>query len=612
MARSFVTDRWVDTPAAAGLPAWLRVIEGRAPILFLAPHGGRAEPNRRFLTYPRVNDLYTDEIAIELAHRLGASALVNCALDRNRLDLNRLDQVMCHAPWFVELLADRVQAIVERRQRATLVLLHGWNVVDPRLDLGVGLKMRQGCLYTPAGSFRCASEAFIAGPLRQLSELLETGKIAVTFGLRYPAADANNLAQIFTPRHESHGSSALARLAKLSAAGGIDAVQMELSATLRLPGRMRKQYIDATVQTFSEIEMATVPAIGQVSHSGSGISCADPPAKPTLPDPAGPASRGSLAPASDAFFMPLRYGVEFFDANAMVGAMASFDVGRSGAVARTIFMLGDGTVLLFTSQTVPAPVAGGLALGPLSLRISRHNLHVDFEGPMLAVADGRAYVDLESALASASVCENVRLQCEVQLIETVEDGVGERPPRAPWPSALAPGFGGLAGELRFGNRRLALKAGARLGDPLSVLGSASFVSRRRFWTISDANAWGPSIVRAETIESGSLGVPRSSLCEIGRSMRRSGRISHFEPAAEAAGRALSSLKVALRFDGGRPEVLDGVPAAVLCLSRPTLRGRRFRTTLGFAAFQRASGCSYGMFEYSRRVEPPGALRSTRY
>jgi hypothetical protein len=112
-------------------------------------------------------------------------------------------------------------------------------------------------------------------------------------------------------------------------------------------------------------------------------------------------------------------------------------------------------------------------------------------------------------------------------------------------------------------------------------------------------------------EAASERTPRSLLCEIGRDMRRRGRVSCFEPDAAAAGSAVSSLTIALRFDGGQSEILNGTPAAVLCLSRPAPNGGRFQTSIGFATFQRARIDSYGMFEYSRRIQPAGELSGPR-
>ena len=120
--------------------SWLEVIDSDSPILLIAPHGGRAEPRTRALLNPKVNDLHTADITRTLALRLGASALINVGMDRNRLDCNRLSQIIEHAPWLLEIIADRLAGVVERHGRATVLLVHGWNIIEPRIDLATDFR----------------------------------------------------------------------------------------------------------------------------------------------------------------------------------------------------------------------------------------------------------------------------------------------------------------------------------------------------------------------------------------------------------------------------------------------------------------------------------------
>ncbi|HEY2525342.1 MAG TPA: hypothetical protein VGI29_09815, partial [Candidatus Binataceae bacterium] len=129
-----------DATAAARRPRWLKEIDGDTPVFFIAPHGGHAGPAARATVNPKVNDLHTAEITRELAARLGAGALINAGMDRNRLDLNRLSQVMSAAPWMLELIATRLERIAARHGRAVVLLIHGWNVIEPRVDVGIGAK----------------------------------------------------------------------------------------------------------------------------------------------------------------------------------------------------------------------------------------------------------------------------------------------------------------------------------------------------------------------------------------------------------------------------------------------------------------------------------------
>src|SRR5208283_5032475 len=124
--------------AVAASETWLEVIDSDSSVLLITPHGGRAEPRTRSLPNPKVNDLHTADITRGLAARLGASALINVAMDRNRLDCNRLSQIIESAPWLLEMIADRVGAIVARHGRVTVLLIRGWSIIEPRLDFGLG------------------------------------------------------------------------------------------------------------------------------------------------------------------------------------------------------------------------------------------------------------------------------------------------------------------------------------------------------------------------------------------------------------------------------------------------------------------------------------------
>src|SRR5271163_1083201 len=101
---------------------WLEVIEGAAPILLIAPHGGHAGAASLSTLHPKVNDLETAAITRDLAQRLGAAALINAGMDRNEIDCNRLSQLGARAPWMLDLIADRATRIVDRHGRATVLL----------------------------------------------------------------------------------------------------------------------------------------------------------------------------------------------------------------------------------------------------------------------------------------------------------------------------------------------------------------------------------------------------------------------------------------------------------------------------------------------------------
>src|SRR5579863_5725915 len=240
-----------DSIAHRAHESWLEVIESDSPILLIAPHGGRAEPRTRSLLNPKVNDLHTADITRTLATRLGASALINVGMDRNRLDCNRLSQIVERAPWLLEMIAERVDAIVARHGRATVLLVHGWNIIEPRVDLGLGLR-NFGSELRPSGS-ACVSacDDFINGPLTDLAERLRGHGIKSTYGMRYPGGGLQNLLQAFSSRHRESPVAALRKISETSSSGVVDAAQLELSVALRMPGELRTRCEDAIAASFS-------------------------------------------------------------------------------------------------------------------------------------------------------------------------------------------------------------------------------------------------------------------------------------------------------------------------------------------------------------------------
>src|ERR1700704_5160428 len=132
----------MGVPAVVAIePApWLEVIEGAAPILLIAPHGGRAGIATRSTLHPKVNDLETADITRDLATRLGATALINAGMDRNEIDCNRLSQIGERAPWMLDLIANHASRIIDLHGRTIVLLIHGWNVIEPRIDFGLGLR----------------------------------------------------------------------------------------------------------------------------------------------------------------------------------------------------------------------------------------------------------------------------------------------------------------------------------------------------------------------------------------------------------------------------------------------------------------------------------------
>src|ERR1700722_14987936 len=242
--------------------SWLEVIECHGPILLIAPHGGRAGAAARATLHPKVNDLETAAITRDLANRFHATALINARMDRNEIDCNRLSQIAARAPWMLDLIADRISQIGDHQGRPTVLVIHGWNVIEPRIDFGLGLRHANGRLRPPVGAHVTASDEFINGPVAALFVHLNAAGIIPTFGLRYPGGASQNLLQAFTERHAQSEVRALRRLAELAASRVIDALQLKMSVAVRLTGDLRVRGMAALAQVFAgAVKIPSPPSV---------------------------------------------------------------------------------------------------------------------------------------------------------------------------------------------------------------------------------------------------------------------------------------------------------------------------------------------------------------
>jgi hypothetical protein len=592
--------RLFDEAAAAKGARWLQAPDGDAPVLLIAPHGGHAGPATRALLNPKVNDLYTAEITHELARRLGAGAIINSRMDRNRLDLNRLSQVMNETPWMLELIAARLERIVARSGRAVVLLIHGWNVIEPRVDLGVGVKSSGATLLPACGAHVSASDSFINGPLLDFVESLRQTGIKPSFGLRYPGAGANNLLQAFTQRHASSPVDALRRLAALNARGELDAVQLELSVALRMPGRFRTETIAAIADSFARCDRSVaVPRADRIEHP-SRIEIIR-----TVEAPPSPPQRG-IRPAPTG---PLRVGIEFYDSSTKLGVMASFDLGSDAAGARVMAVAGRERIALFTAEGRVERTAHSLTLGPLALRVEDSRLHLDFAGPAVVVEDGTAYLSVERALAKAALHDAMELhvdfepwaapraftepQAKTLVDETLVEIITS-------PEHATEGiFGRVTGHFSIGREKNSLQAVARLGRSLIAIGNGSFSARRRIWAaFPDADS--PHAIEARALTDNAGGETMSArILDRGRWTDRSPQRLELTPGTpeRPPHRISALLRPACE---GPPLMLAGEVRSFMMLSRPGPAQSRILTSLGFASFSIGDQRGAGMFECSQR------------
>jgi len=587
------------TPPFHSPAPWLEVSRGEAPILLIAPHGGRAGAAARATLHPKVNDLETAAITRELAARLKANAIINSGMDRNELDCNRLSQLLAREPWLLDAIAERVAQIVARRGHATVLLIHGWNIIEPRVDFGFGLREIQGRLRAPRAAHVSASDDFIRGPAVALANRLRAAAITPTFGLRYPGGGAQNLLQAFTARYAVSENPALRELAELSAAGRIDALQLELAVSLRLPGPHREAALDAIAASFG------APRNGTSARSTIEIVRHNPPAKPGKP-------RGASTSAP-----PYRIGVEFYDVKHGLGGMASFDFGPGAAGGRIMMLFERRRVALFTGEGGAVRVGNSVSLGPLTLDANPGTSGLRFRGPAVVVDDGTAYLSVEGALAGGrldpTMAVDVTLDfgdgapCFGELLANLEALLEPAPGAAFTPVQLAQAvpphssFGRLRGPVILDGIERELDAVARVGVSFVGLGPQKFASRRMLWVCV------PSPNGHEALELRELQFDDGTTDQTAH-MRRAEvwtevLSAHLELESASPYTPPERISALLTLGSGAL-ALEGSPDTFMTLSRPGADGDRIHTSLGFASYTIDGVPGVGMYEYSRRAGEP--------
>jgi len=363
-------------------PPWCRWREGRSAILVVAPHGGRRDPQpgalparapRGGVHTRKVNDLHTAALAEELAETLDAALIVNPAVDRNHLDLNRISQVTARAPWFLALIEALLGDILTRHARAEVLFVHGWNVVQPKCDIGVGWTLASAAAAHAHADALTISPSYAADRLDRLQGLCAAEGIATAFGERYAARHPNNLLQLFRVRPEQ---GAATRLAQWAAAGRVQAIQLELGVAVRWPGPYRRGFLRAMAAAFD----------------GNGSAARRAHAARTRSRPI--ETRGALLrpPAS----------LQLYDSAAAIGLTARIDHnGPNGINGRVLLLLGGNRLALFIGED--ARGTGPADYGPY-FSPTPDGFALRFAGPALAGEDGSLYVDLEQAFAASQLC----------------------------------------------------------------------------------------------------------------------------------------------------------------------------------------------------------------
>ncbi len=459
------------------LPPWLCLERGSAPILVVAPHGGRRH-ERRHPGKHKVNDLRTADLTRELATALGATAIINERLDRNHLDLNRLSQVRRDAPWLLTLVADVLAEMVADGGQATVLIVHGWNVSQSVCDVGVGLRESPDGLVAVRSGTATVSDRFVAARLRPLQRAAASAGIAVTIGTRYPAAHPNNLLQAFRGLAESDEQSPNP-IAAICRRACVEAVQLELGIPLRWPGPRRQRLLSLLADAFGG------------SPRADRMALHDDEARRTLRT-----SGGRLTQ---------RRGIQFIAGELLV--MTSIDAGDDGALGGRLLVSTDaGGLALFTGEV--ADPAERWCIPPLAYReLAEGGLRVTYDGPMVRFPTLLPFLDLERGLADGELGEAF---VDVTFRPDCDDDEGADDAR----------FGWAEGEVTIGGepRRIAARAMASAADPLR---SSSLPGLR---VVLMTAPWGPLALRDDPREAlAQSGATRLTGALLGRPRTEDGR-----------------------------------------------------------------------------------------
>lgn len=530
------------------LPDWLVRIAGGAPLLFVAPHGGRSARAAALDEASRkVNDLHTAELTIELANRLGASAIVNRAEDRNRLDLNRVGDVRKGAPWFIDLLLENVRRQIAEAGEATLLFIHGWNAIQPCCDIGIGARVGGGTFVPVKQGVPTVPLRFLPR-LAKFAEASRRGGIDVTIGDRYPAAGRENVLQLFTARFADDLDPRVRELGRLGAAGKIAAVQIELAVPLRWPGALRTRLIEA-VATFAESA----------------------PADATL-------TMLEAVPAQ--CLAPEQLALEFHDGEAGVGGFAAAERLVSGRrQGRFLICIGATRLGLFTGEDALPTTGDQLRCGGLAwTRGAAGVITLEYEGPCLTFPRTDPFLDLEFGLSEAELS---RLEAKLEWQPTAAAGSSGRHAR----------IGRVEGRVRHDGRTATIRAAATLEDghradpkrwqerrALRIpLGPKTFLSM-------SSHTDGDERVEGEILRDGRI------------EPLLSGRVSVRN---SAGGLAPQAMRVEVASRSGSLRVLGQVTHAIPVI-RPAAEGRVL-TFFGLARFGAQGRVGFGTFEQSQRL-----------
>jgi hypothetical protein len=422
---------------SCSLPPWMTYIAGEVPIVLVAPHGGRRAADAPIRDNIKVNDLYTAELTTLLAVRTRAYALINHLFDRNDLDLNRTSQVRVQAPWFLQALLELLAALVEEHGAARVFFIHGWNVVQAVCDLGMGLKQRGPQLLCPGKAAPTLTADFFHNVVLPFRVAARAQGIDVAIGRRYPAADKENVVQLFSSRFAEDPSPTIRALAALAVQGKVNALQLELGIELRWPGPERERFIDVFAQTLGNLRLEQSHREYQGFSGDVSIS---------------PAAVGlvrqhrALLPLFRPW-QPARCGLHFHDPASGVGILGGIEWSDPTLTysGRLLVSLGGTEMVMFTGEDDATSEGEQVRIGGLVWQSQGEGLAISYRGTMMRFSHPQAFIRLEEGLAASWV-----EPAEVTLFLTF--------PPARVPPALPLFLAHLCGEVRLPDRQHTIDA----------------------------------------------------------------------------------------------------------------------------------------------------------
>jgi hypothetical protein len=328
-----------------------------------------------------------------------------------------------------------------------VLFVHGWNMVVPCCDVGVGLRRRDGLIVgrIPTVSRRSYDETIAA-----IEHSLEVRGVRAAIGLRYPASGRDNAAQLFSGRHADHADQAVAALSRLAIAGRVDAAQLELGIALRWPGAGREAFLDALTEALAgsgrsaPMPMRTSgPGAARAPSTSSGDRAAASP----IPPPRDAVSHADGIPRAACGWKlePVVQDPESRDADPGFALQAVLDpegslatfcgveaTGLHSMAARFSIVCADGTMFLLVGEGAWGGDPGRYDLEGFSWRSSADLARIDLhlEAMVVRYRTHEAYLDLEEGLAGSEL-----VKASVQLVY----------------EAATPEYGRLQGHVRVGD-----------------------------------------------------------------------------------------------------------------------------------------------------------------